>query len=88
MLQQLTDHGVVEEQDGLIALDEPHAPHVRGQVVHLITAFRHRHAVGQSTEVGVREHATELLLPETKNGKNKLHPHNLIPKTHVKNLED
>lgn len=29
------EHGVVEEEHRLVRLDEPHAPHVRRQVVHL-----------------------------------------------------
>lgn len=57
----LTDHGVVEEQDALVALDETHAPHVRRQVVHLLAPHRGRYAVGQAAEIRVREYAAKLL---------------------------
>lgn len=60
-LYVLTDHGVVEEEDALVALDEAHAPHVRRQIVHLLAARRRPYAVGQAAEVGVREHAAKLL---------------------------
>lgn len=57
----LTDHSVVEQQDGLVALYETHAPHVSREVVHLLAPHRRRRAVRQGAEVGVREYAAEFL---------------------------
>lgn len=61
MYDVLTDHGVVKQQDALVALNETHASHVGGQVVDLLAAGRGCHAVGQAAEIGVRKHAAELL---------------------------
>ena len=56
------DHGVVVADDGVARLDEAHATHVGGQVVHLLGALGHRQAVLHLAQVHEVELVAEVLL--------------------------
>jgi DNA recombination-dependent growth factor C len=57
-----TQHGVVEQKNGLVGLNKAHASHVCCQVEHLVAALGHLNTVLNATQVGLSKLITELIL--------------------------